>query len=1069
MRKYMLTMLLLAAAAPAQAQDRLEARLRAGCIYHLKNARTGEVFALAPTREPNGAGILRPGREPLRLSTQARITRREHGGVLTESAAWRDAAGEIGALTTRLARETRGLALTQSGTVREKGLSALAWSIAEVPDTVQVLVPGASGQMFGVSAPQGRRVFEYPLTWECRFVLLQGRSGGILIYSSDQRRFQALTVEHVGRAFRLLFESRPDAPYEEKRAHESLVWRMEPYIGDWHIGAGRYREVLAAQGLWTPLRRHGPAWAAQIQTVVTMGMDIPMLSELAGAMDPRKTLLYIADWRRDGYDRNYPDYTASEKFGPFVREAHRLGFRVMPHVNYFGCDPKHPLYQKFSRYHMRDPVSGEHLWWDWPFADPPIRFAYINPASAEWRQLMVERLSEIVRLYGVDAFHLDQTLCIFNDRNGPINGLNCVDGNVLLHQELRRALPDVALSGEGLNEVTCRYESFAQRHVWGMDHVKGTWDDRQIAMAHPVSSAVLLPATRMYGYLGMPNPARSPDLYHAWRRAYEHYGVLPTYAWPEAGQTVGTDPILRTLLAEIRFWQSLDPEPDFERAWRPEELFAYRLRGGGRAAYVRDQGVALVEGAGATAQTITRRIEGVRVARVPGSVPGWPVYDAQAIRGLNPRRSYAWSPAPRDMHALRMDDVPEGFQLESAGRHPQYARFVFAPVPAAERPGVIRLWDVISGSVGGVAMADGSITRHPLPGWEDPRTGARIQPEGEGWAVHPPWKALPTPRGPGGARHVAFQEIAVRVPKAERVVLECALLIESAAAGRSDGIRLRVSATGPQGTVSAEAMAASASPVPLRLDLSRFSGGRATVRFEIDAGERGDPTFDWGRISRPIVYAEGEPSARRAQITLRGRGLPDRALVGRGEARFTQPSAESLVLTLDLPNSVVLPFGVPRDARLPLNLWEEPWNAVTIFPSGQEGGPPVFRPGAGPTTSSGVERLSLNAHPPNGGRTALDFHIRMPEEPCELVSAVGIRDGAKTGGVGFEVAVNGTVLWRKALPGPDGWHAVEVDLSAYRGREVLLSLITDSLGDYSFDWAAWAEPRLVPRGRTAAR
>ena len=30
-------------------------------------------------------------------------------------------------------------------------------------------------------------------------------------------------------------------------------------------------------------------------------------------------------------------------------EAHALGFRVMPHVNYFGCDPENPLYEQFKQ------------------------------------------------------------------------------------------------------------------------------------------------------------------------------------------------------------------------------------------------------------------------------------------------------------------------------------------------------------------------------------------------------------------------------------------------------------------------------------------------------------------------------------------------------------------------------------------------------------------------------------------------------------------------------------------------------------------------------------------------
>jgi hypothetical protein len=36
-----------------------------------------------------------------------------------------------------------------------------------------------------------------------------------------------------------------------------------------------------------------------------------------------------------------------------------------------------------------------------------------------------------------------------------------------------------------------------------------------------------------------------------------------------------------------------------------------------------------------------------------------------------------------------------------------------------------------------------------------------------------------------------------------------------------------------------------------------------------------------------------------------------------------------------------------------------------------------------------------------------------------------------------------------------------VSLSQYAGQTVVLTLITDALGDYICDWAHWGEPRLA--------
>jgi hypothetical protein len=79
-----------------------------------------------------------------------------------------------------------------------------------------------------------------------------------------------------------------------------------------------------------------------------------------------------------------------------------------------------------------------------------------------------------------------------------------------------------------------------------------------------------------------------------------------------------------------------------------------------------------------------------------------------------------------------------------------------------------------------------------------------------------------------------------------------------------------------------------------------------------------------------------------------------------------------------------------------------------------------------------------------------------------LKTWIGIRDGSKSTGVVFSVEVNGgQVAQRRMLPGR--WEQVEVDLSSWKGKPIVLSLTTDSDGPYSFDWAHWGEPRLEPQ------
>jgi hypothetical protein len=72
-----------------------------------------------------------------------------------------------------------------------------------------------------------------------------------------------------------------------------------------------------------------------------------------------------------------------------------------------------------------------------------------------------------------------------------------------------------------------------------------------------------------------------------------------------------------------------------------------------------------------------------------------------------------------------------------------------------------------------------------------------------------------------------------------------------------------------------------------------------------------------------------------------------------------------------------------------------------------------------------------------------------------------VRPGGRT--VTFRILVNGRRHWTWLAHGGMPWCDGRVDLTPYRGRPILLSLVTDSTGSGHSDWAVWAEPRLVPR------
>ncbi len=1046
----------------------LSLSLRDGAIIELVNRLSGEGFLSRPERPALPAGLHRLGEPMLEVrNAQEAATR----GILTQSVAWPNA-GHFD-LRAEIEPATGDVIITQTGESLQKKLAGISWAVAGIPDRFDVLVPGWSGQRFSADLPVGRREFEYPITWEASFVLIQGRRGGWLIRAEDDPpRFKNLIVEHAQRHFRLRFESRNLAPFQDKDRIESSRWRITAYRGSWQTGAAMYRRWAESHRPLKPLAQQQPAWVNQIRLVVTIRPEPSLLPLLARHCEPPRTLLYVPGWRRDGYDRNYPDYTAVPQFDAFVTEAHRLGFRVMPHVNYFGCDPLNPVYEQLRHAQIRDPISGEPLWWEWP-ARPPIKFAYINPASRAWRELFLERMTELVRRHNVDALHLDQTLCIYNDANGPVDGLTAIEGTLALHRQLRTALPHIALSGEGLNEITGQYQAFAQRHLWSMDHMNRTWDERAPAMSHPVSSAVLSPYTHLYGYLGMPNPARA-GFFAVWQRAYEPLGVLPTYNHPDAAQLADPPRPVADLLALGRFFQRHLPEPDFDAPWRKNELFVYRLADGRRAAYRRENGTLLVLQDASPArvsrpgrdEVLFRRIEGVSVAELEGSIPGWPAYDRKRFFGLDPGQSYPWSARPRDLHQPRLAALPDGVVLRQAGMHADFARFRFDEPKTARS---ISLWDFAGPVRAGVEFANGTKRSGDALDFTDEISGARVHPEREGLFLHPPW------RGHAAAhmRPVSFIEFDVSLPKTRRLRFEAQVQLRDAAGDKSDGVSVRVLARCGPRELRAEVHHAGAGVTPLGLDLTTFAGRKVMLRLEVDAGPANDSSFDWARINRPQIRAEADapPTPRRVVFT----GLkPLRAAWSFAEpVPVMQQPDGALSLNISPPGVLILAFAEPTAVPAPCDLLGVSFSRHLVACNGIES-PLANMPDHVLVQAScgGQKRRSLNARPPPEGQALTDWLLRLPDAPVKLLTAAGLRDGASSQGVRFSVLVNAQPQLACSLRAGDGWRPVELDLTAWRGRPVLLSLATEVENRPLDDDAVWDEPRLEllepPSGRAAA-
>lgn len=1031
-----------------------EARLESGSLVYLRDLATGEVLLSGKPRPPLVRFVERnaPVTATAAKASDFRARRTAKGAVEFAGAVRSgDARANVRLVFTVTENEivvTGGA----EGAGKFEGLASVVFRLSATSPHTKVIAPVTGGNSFPSGGLRSPQTFEWPVSWEAAMVQVQGRKGGLLAYTTDGfDSFKDLEMTPDGSGMQLALESENSAPFEGRKRVASLTWRIRPYSGEWRKGAGVYRDWLR-QTFRSDVGDE-PAWVKDIRAEIHVDMNPATLDALVKAsIDPTQTLLYVPDWRTNGYDRNYPNYTPSEKLAPFVERAHALGFRVMLHVNYFGCDPKMPEYERFSAQQMRHKYSGDLQWWDWPRADPPIKFAYINPASAEWRKLFVGRMTELVRATGADALHLDQTLCVFNDKNGLMGGLNSAEGNLLLHKELKAALPQVALSGEGLDEVTMIYEAFAQRHVMGVDHVNHTFDRAALKRSHPISAYLFGDRTKPYMYLGSGNPG-SDQFHQAWRDAYRHWGVLPGYGWPSVAELDRPAPGQAQALDEVRAHQKHRLDPRMDGPWPANVNFPYSSASGETFAYVtRPDGWTLsrTDAAFRPVRDYLRTITGVSSVELPGTIPGALCYDDRAISGLDPRRYYVYQPEPRDMDAFHLEPSDTAMRIESgfAGPSVILARArtdsTFLDSPAIAEMARARY-----------EAPDGR--RVPLSGEVSEKTGSTVQTRGFGLFMHPPWKgSLSGNHEPGGSFGATVASFDVKPPEKRKATFEAQCKVDDFAAGKSDGVIFTATAVRGKQRAASSAHALPAASSPLKLDLSPFAGKRVTIDVAATAGPKNDPSYDWGLIENPRVTVSSEASRCRVVWP---KGAAHRVAPGYAKLDPNAPGKDQIKLE---PGGAVMATSMePTKVNSTTKLSSLPQCNQTVPASGAKEEEPIQ---LGAYSSGGVERQCFFSHPPDGGSRLLHYFVQVPSgSAAALVTAAGIKDGSKSEGVTFEVWRSGEVLWSKHIVPANGWQPVEVDLGTSTGEPMMIALATDSEGNYYYDWALWAEPELVIR------
>jgi len=420
---------------------------------------------------------------------------------------------------------TNDICVTPSSVTNRRAVACVRWAIGLCPEA-SLILPVVNGLCVDVARPwPGSRRFDWPSQWNAQLAIAERGDFACMVHCEDtSMAFKTLNYVHEGDRRELGFETDVPGPIWNARAAGGITWRLNVYRGDWKIPATRYRDWLAKTYDLAAKRVGRPEWVQRITLALCWATPIPeMLDALAAVHPPDQTLIHLSQWRTDGYDINYPEYTPRPETIDYMKKAREMGFHVMPHFNYFCVYNKHPFFQVVRDFQIRNRHTNEPQGWYWPTETHDYtRMAYIHPGFSIWRRKFMETLLASCDQLQTDVAFTDQTLCTWNVDNCYVEGMNMNAGMWQMNEEFAAVRPDLVLVGEGLNEISFQRQCFAQAHILdGWTKV----EQKQVETAHPICSFLWGDHCRLIGYFKLnPNDAE----FDAATAVYERMGAIPT-------------------------------------------------------------------------------------------------------------------------------------------------------------------------------------------------------------------------------------------------------------------------------------------------------------------------------------------------------------------------------------------------------------------------------------------------------------------------------------------------------------------------------------------------------------
>jgi hypothetical protein len=700
----------------------------------------------------------------------------------------------------------------------------------------------------------------------------------------------------------------------------------------------------------------------------------------------------------------------------------------MLHTSLLGISEVDPHYASFKQCQIRTADTLEPTGWLWDelTSGDPRRFAYISPACSAYRKLFIDQIKPAVDELQPDALHLDAGGAIINDGNGLIEGMNSMQGMIQMHKELLAAYPNLVLGGESTNEVIGPFNWLAQRWTYN-------------GPAHPIGNYLEGSQVFFYGFLDQPQP--DEQSFANYLNRYEGYGVVPVVFIVTPYDLDAGRLRAHLILKYQKLLQLGQYSPDWKADWTGAR-FRQLSADGTNSLVIRDDGTYL--SAQQEGGVLYQRAHGAPSYSTPLYIDNWPAYDDSHLFGTDPEKQFwlsdsAFRPA-EETHLL---GVPTNMLVgtdtlrtnqygifEIEGSNPDWFDFI-AEFAGASKGTIYnsKEYGVIDGATIGVGSAivnnvfyDGVIFEHP-----------------------------PFEVALGGGD---FIEYSVPVPVAPKVTLTFDAAIADSN-GKSDGVLFGVQVNGQ--TVWKETVQQGTGWNSGSVDLTPNAGSTVKLRFLTHPGLMLNTAFDSACWKSLKINTDFSTTAAMQLQLAKDSAAPQFS----PNVSLTSVSQNEVNISMPVPGKFTVFTATPPVLALGGSLLDVPltvWKSAGDLPA--QGAYDVSGT-IGSVVSGGLTKTAVAAIPPRDGQTWLTTAVTLPSNATTLTVDYGLADAPagygsiNYSGVTFIVRANGTEILREDASSA-GWAERQVDVTAWKGRPILLELIVDADGDQLFDFAYFA-------------